>query len=145
MSRIYAFLRRHPAAADAGWSLPVVGLSLLLVLGYASPHYPGGPTWAGVLVTATAWAAVTLRRTAPGPATGLTVATVVLHVLGAVLVLPTALLLLVVVGTAAAGPLRWASRTALALALVGPWLQGSRWLVEGDPANFLVEACLLTR
>ncbi|NJQ05084.1 sensor histidine kinase [Streptomyces lonarensis] len=144
MSRIYAFLRRHPAPADAGWSLPVVGLSLLLVFGYDSPYYPGGPVWAGVLVTATAWAAVTLRRTAPGPAMWLTVATVVLHVLGAVLLLPTALLLLVVVGTAAAGPLRWASRTALALVLAGPWLHGSRWLAEGDPASFVVEACLLT-
>ncbi|NJP67310.1 sensor histidine kinase [Streptomyces spiramenti] len=144
MSRIHALLRRHPVPVDAAWSLPIVVLSSWLVLRYDSPHYPGGPAWAGLLVVATAWAAVAVRRTAPGPAMWLTVATVVLHVLGAVAVVPTAFLLLVVVHTAAAGPLRWASRTALVLALTAPWLQAARWAVEGDPGSFLVEGCVLT-
>ncbi|WP_329148079.1 sensor histidine kinase [Streptomyces sp. NBC_01456] len=145
MQRLYDFLRRHPTGVDSFWAVVLLGFSSLpLVLdGVGSMHLA-----ATVLFTLGLCLVVALRRKAPVKMLLLTAAIGVGQLIVGVKPNLSDFGMLVIAYTVASAPAapRWASRCALAGAVVGPAL--SFWRYSGDDGQSLrmsiLSAVLLT-
>ncbi|MGK5546864.1 sensor histidine kinase [Streptomyces sp. URMC 127] len=143
MHRLYDFLRRHPTGVDSFWALLLLGLGLL-----ATAEEPGASTTQTavlLLTTVSLCLVIALRRRAPVPMLLLTIASGLAQIAADVQVHTADLAMLVIVYTVASGPVRWASRLALAGGLAAPVLFLVRWPVHArNAAEFAVVVASLT-
>jgi signal transduction histidine kinase len=132
VNRIYDFIRRHPTWVDSLWAVLLLMISsvwLISAVRHDTEGMPQGPKEqiAAVPIVLALCTVVALRRRAPEKmlvlATGAGVAQVVTHVgVG-----PSDFAMLVIVFTVASRNIRWASRFALAGAMVAPTIATLRW------------------
>ncbi|WP_449479177.1 sensor histidine kinase [Streptomyces abikoensis] len=143
MHRLYDFLRRHPTGVDSFWALLLLGFSLL-----AAAEEQGASTTQTAVLLATMVSlclVIALRRRAPVPMLLLTIASGLAQIAADVQVHTGDLAMLVIVYTVASGPVRWASRLALAGGLAAPVLFLVRWPVHArNAAEFAVVVASLT-
>ncbi|CAM5454857.1 two-component sensor histidine kinase [Streptomyces abikoensis] len=141
--RLYDFLRRHPTGVDSFWALLLLGFSLL-----AAAEEQGASTTQTAVLLATMVSlclVIALRRRAPVPMLLLTIASGLAQIAADVQVHTGDLAMLVIVYTVASGPVRWASRLALAGGLAAPVLFLVRWPVHArNAAEFAVVVASLT-
>ncbi|UQA93930.1 sensor histidine kinase [Streptomyces halobius] len=142
MHRLYDFLRRHPTGVDTFWALLLLGFSGLSV---ASDVEDVNQAVAASL-TVGLCLAVALRRKAPVKMLLLTLAIGVGQVIFNILPLFANLAMFVIAYTVASSPAvpRWASRSALAGALVGPTLALWRMWTLTMGRDLLMGAALVT-
>ncbi|MFJ9415410.1 MULTISPECIES: sensor histidine kinase [unclassified Streptomyces] len=129
MQRLYDFLRRHPTGVDSFWAVLLFGFSCLWVVG----ELHGGRQIVGALCTVGLCLVIALRRKAPVQMLLLTAAIGVVQLIFGVIPYPADFAMFVITYTVASGPVRWASRCALAGALLGPAL--SVWRYADEPAR----------
>lgn len=132
MHRLYDFVRRHPTGVDSCWAVPLLMVSGLWVV--ATMHTGPdneliglAPRIASAPVALALSVVVALRRRAPEKMLLLAAGTGVVQLLADVQVGPGDFAFLVIIYTAASGRVRWASRLALAGALLAPTLAMLRW------------------
>ncbi|MFI2190194.1 sensor histidine kinase [Streptomyces sioyaensis] len=145
MQRLYDFLRRHPTGVDSFWALALLGFgSLMVVFDSAGVVHMA----AAAVFTIGLSLVVALRRKAPVKMLLLTAAIGVGQLIFGVPPTLSDFAMLVIAYTVASAPTvpRWASRCALAGALVGPALTFWRYGYdeEGRPmtANLVFTALI---
>ncbi|MEV5374377.1 sensor histidine kinase [Streptomyces nondiastaticus] len=143
MHRLYDFLRRHPTGVDSFWALLLLGLGLLAA---AEEHGASTTQTAVLLLTMVSLClAIALRRRAPVAMLLLTIVSGLAQIAADVQVHTGDLAMLVIVYTVASGPVRWASRLALAGGLAAPVLFLARWPVHSrNTAEFAIVVASLT-
>ncbi|QTZ93342.1 sensor histidine kinase [Streptomyces auratus] len=131
MQRLYDFLRRHPTGVDSFWALGLLGFGSLMVLfdRDGAVHMAA----AAVFVVGLSLV-VALRRKAPVQMLLLTGAIGVGQLITGVQPNPSDFAMLVIAYTVASAPAvpRWASRCALAGALLGPALTYWRYAYDDE-------------
>ncbi|WP_369207455.1 sensor histidine kinase [Streptomyces sp. PU-14G] len=134
MHRLYDFIRRHPTWVDSLWAVALLMLSSLWIVASMSapPEAEGLSTTsqeqiATVPVALALCAVVALRRRAPEKMLVLATGTGVAQVVVNVGPFPGNFAFLVIVFTVASRHVRWASRFALAGALLAPTISTVRW------------------
>ncbi|MFF4607621.1 sensor histidine kinase [Streptomyces sp. NPDC001339] len=145
MHRLYDFLRRHPTGVDSFWAILLLGFSLLSI---GSGEAEGKSPAPLMIFTVGLCLAVALRRKAPVQMLLLTIAIGVGQLISDTVALTANLAMFVIAYTVASSPTipRWASRSALAGAVVGPTLAVWR-LSEGSSSTVrdkLIGAVLVT-
>ncbi|KPC65990.1 sensor histidine kinase [Streptomyces chattanoogensis] len=132
MQRLYDFLRRHPTGVDSFWAVLLFGFSCLWI----AAALRGPQLIAGALFAVGLSLVVALRRKAPEKMLLLTAAIGVGQLVFRVQAGIPDIAMFAIVYTVASGPVRWASRCALAGALVGPALSVWRFsdMPSGQPA-----------
>ncbi|MFI9262361.1 sensor histidine kinase [Streptomyces sioyaensis] len=131
MQRLYDFLRRHPTGVDSFWALGLLGFgSLMVVFDRAGAVHMAA---AAVFVIGLSLV-VALRRKAPVQMLLLTAAIGVGQLIIGVQPNPSDFAMLVIAYTVASAPAvpRWASRCALAGALLGPALTYWRYAYDDE-------------
>ncbi|MFI1741415.1 sensor histidine kinase [Streptomyces sioyaensis] len=131
MQRLYDFLRRHPTGVDSFWALGLLGFgSLMVVFDRAGAVHMAA---AAVFVVGLSLV-VALRRKAPVQMLLLTAAIGVGQLITGVQPNPSDFAMLVIAYTVASAPAvpRWASRCALAGALLGPALTYWRYAYDDE-------------
>ncbi|MEU7434440.1 sensor histidine kinase [Streptomyces sioyaensis] len=131
MQRLYDFLRRHPTGVDSFWALGLLGFgSLMVVFDRAGAVHMAA---AAVFVVGLSLV-VALRRKAPVQMLLLTAAIGVGQLIIGVQPNPSDFAMLVIAYTVASAPAvpRWASRCALAGALLGPALTYWRYAYDDE-------------
>ncbi|MFG2865844.1 sensor histidine kinase [Streptomyces sioyaensis] len=131
MQRLYDFLRRHPTGVDSFWALGLLGFgSLMVVFDRAGAVHMAA---AAVFVVGLTLV-VALRRKAPVQMLLLTAAIGVGQLITGVQPNPSDFAMLVIAYTVASAPAvpRWASRCALAGALLGPALTYWRYAYDDE-------------
>ncbi|MFF4217221.1 two-component sensor histidine kinase [Streptosporangium nondiastaticum] len=143
MHRLYDFLRRHPTGVDSFWALLLLGLGLLAA---AEEHGASTTQTAVLLLTMVSLClAIALRRRAPVAMLLVTIVSGLAQIAADVQVHTGDLAMLVIVYTVASGPVRWASRLALAGGLAAPVLFLARWPVHSrNTAEFAIVVASLT-
>ncbi|WP_223268440.1 sensor histidine kinase [Streptosporangium nondiastaticum] len=141
--RLYDFLRRHPTGVDSFWALLLLGLGLLAA---AEEHGASTTQTAVLLLTMVSLClAIALRRRAPVAMLLVTIVSGLAQIAADVQVHTGDLAMLVIVYTVASGPVRWASRLALAGGLAAPVLFLARWPVHSrNTAEFAIVVASLT-
>ncbi|AJT65348.1 sensor histidine kinase [Streptomyces chattanoogensis] len=129
MQRLYDFLRRHPTGVDSFWAVLLFGFSCLWI----AAALRGPQLIAGALFAVGLSLVVALRRKAPEKMLLLTAAIGVGQLVFRVQAGIPDIAMFAIVYTVASGPVRWASRCALAGALVGPAL--SVWRFSDMPSD----------
>ncbi|MFI9079031.1 sensor histidine kinase [Streptomyces sioyaensis] len=126
MQRLYDFLRRHPTGVDSFWALALLGFSALWV---ASDGPRGMRTAVAAVFALGLCLVVALRRKAPVPMLLLTAAIGVGQLIFGFQPNISDFAMLVIAYTVASAPTvpRWASRCALAGALLSPALSFWRY------------------
>ncbi|MEE1942590.1 sensor histidine kinase [Streptomyces sp. TRM 70361] len=132
MYRVYEFIRRHPTWVDSLWALVLLAMSAgWLVSVIAAPEPPVKQSEvqliASVPIVLALCTAVALRRRAPERMLLLTAGTGMAEVVTGAFPVPANFAMLVIVFTNASRGRRWASRLALAGALVAPTISALRW------------------
>ncbi|GAA2413630.1 sensor histidine kinase [Streptomyces glaucosporus] len=152
MHRLYEFIRRHPALVDGLWALVLFGLSATWLLTLMS-HPPSARSLgqgevqqaASVPVILALCTVVALRRRAPEKMLVLAVGTGLAEVVTGAFPVPANFALLVIVFTNASRNVRWASRLALAGALIAPVVHTLRWPNKGqDVAGAVLGTVFMT-
>ncbi|MCF3174427.1 sensor histidine kinase [Streptomyces sioyaensis] len=131
MQRLYDFLRRHPTGVDSFWALGLLGFgSLMVVFDRAGAVHMA----AAAVFTIGLSLVVALRRKAPVQMLLLTGAIGVGQLITGVEPNPSDFAMLVIAYTVASAPAvpRWASRCALAGALLGPALTYWRYAYDDE-------------
>ncbi|MFH9419872.1 sensor histidine kinase [Streptomyces sp. NPDC017529] len=142
MQRLYDFFRRHPTGVDTFWAVLLFGFNSLELVSSATLH--GGLNTAVKLCLAIAMCVVVaLRRKAPDKMLLLAVATGVAQLVFDIPPNLSNFAMMVIIYTVASGTKRWASRVALAGALLGPVLAAVRYGNGPTPRN-LMEALFIT-
>lgn len=131
MQRLYDFLRRHPTGVDSFWALGLLGFGTLMV---AFDHAGGVHMAAAAVFTIGLSLVVALRRKAPVQMLLLTAAIGVGQLIMGVEPYFSDVAMLVIAYTVASAPAvpRWASRCALAGALLGPALTYWRYSYDDE-------------
>ncbi|MFF4955254.1 sensor histidine kinase [Streptomyces chattanoogensis] len=129
MQRLYDFLRRHPTGVDSFWAVLLFGFSCLWI----AAALRGPQLIAGAVFAVGLSLVVALRRKAPEKMLLLTAAIGVGQLVFRVQAGVPDIAMFAIVYTVASGPVRWASRCALAGALVGPAL--SVWRFSDMPSD----------
>ncbi|MFH8407995.1 sensor histidine kinase [Streptomyces sp. NPDC018019] len=125
MQRLYDFFRRHPTGVDTFWAVLLFGFNCLALVASVDAQ-SDLRTGADALVVIAMCLVVALRRKAPGKMLLLSVVVGLCQVAFGVQPSPADFAMLVIIYTVASGTSRWASRTALVGALLGPPLYGVR-------------------
>ncbi|REK88864.1 sensor histidine kinase [Streptomyces inhibens] len=129
MQRLYDFFRRHPTGVDTFWAVLLLGFSSLwLVSEVRGVHQP-----IATLFTIGLCLVIALRRKYPEKMLLLTAAIGIGQLIFGIPFNPGDFAMFVITYTVASGTTRWASRCALAGALVGPAL--SLWRFSAGPAD----------
>ncbi|MBM4794298.1 sensor histidine kinase [Streptomyces sioyaensis] len=131
MQRLYDFLRRHPTGVDSFWAFALLGFSTLWV---ASDGPRGMRTAVAAVFAVGLCLVVALRRKAPVPMLLLTAAIGAGQLIFGIEPNISDFAMLVIAYTVASAPTvpRWASRCALAGALVSPALTFWRYAYEDE-------------
>ncbi|PJE96303.1 two-component sensor histidine kinase [Streptomyces carminius] len=132
MYRVYEFIRRHPTWVDSLWAVVLLAMSAgWLVSVIAAPEPPVEQSEAQLIasgpIVLALCAVVALRRRAPERMLLLTAGAGVAEVATGAFPVPANFAMLVIVFTNASRGRRWASRLALAGALVAPTISALRW------------------
>lgn len=133
MNRLYDFIRRHPTWVDSAWAvLLLLASSVWIVAGItANPAngLPQGPVEqiASVPIALALSATVALRRRFPEKMLLVATGTGVAQVITNVSPFPGNFAFLVIIFTVASRHTRWASRFALAGAILAPTIDQLRW------------------
>ncbi|WP_030066162.1 sensor histidine kinase [Streptomyces natalensis] len=129
MQRLYDFLRRHPTGVDTFWAVLLLGFSSLWI----AASIPGAKTAIAAVLTVGLCLVVALRRKAPVKMLLLTAVIGVCQLIfGISASIPDAAMFAITYTVASAPTTaRWASRCALAGALLGPAL--SVWRFQNFP------------
>lgn len=124
VQRLYDFLRRHPTGVDTFWAVLLLGFS-----GLWATTESGSPRIFGVIFSVGLCLVIALRRKAPVKMLLLTAAVGVGQLITGVQIVPADFAMFVIAYTVASAPAvpRWASRCALAGALIGPALSTIRF------------------
>ncbi|KOU00002.1 histidine kinase [Streptomyces rimosus subsp. pseudoverticillatus] len=125
VQRLYDFFRRHPTGVDTFWAVLLFGVSSLTLVASADTQ-SDLRTVADALVDIAMCLVVALRRKAPGQMLLLAIVVGLCQLGADVQPRPSNLAMLVIIYTVASGTRRWASRTALGGALIGPTLYAVR-------------------
>ncbi|MEU2793097.1 sensor histidine kinase [Streptomyces sp. NPDC007100] len=142
MQRLYDFFRRHPTGVDTFWAVLLFGVNSLELVSSATAH--SGLNTAVKLCLAVALSVVVaLRRKAPEKMLLLAVAAGIVVLACDISPNMSAFAILVIIYTVASGTRRWASRVALAGALIGPVLSVVRF-GNGPTLRSIPEALFLT-
>ncbi|MFC5145038.1 sensor histidine kinase [Streptomyces aureoversilis] len=143
MHRLYDFLRRHPTGVDTFWAVLLFGISMLAT---AEEHGVSGTQQAvNVVTVVTLSLVIALRRRAPVPMLFLAIASGLAQLAADVQGTIADIAMLAIVYTVASGPVRWASRLALAGGLAAPVLFLLRWpLVDRGIGSVLISLAFLT-
>lgn len=132
MNRVYEFLRRHPTWVDGSWAFCILLLSTPWLVS-APADVVGADGWqrvAGGAIALLFAVVLTLRRRYPEKMLLLATAGGLLQLAIGTFVMPANFALLVIVYTVAARTVVWASRYALAGALLAPVCAVLRWPSE---------------
>ncbi|MFG2139128.1 sensor histidine kinase [Streptomyces sp. NPDC048650] len=127
MQRLYDFLRRHPTGVDTFWAVLLFGFTCLWIVSETGD----ARQIIAAIFTIGLCAVVALRRRAPVQMLLLTAAIGVGQLVFKIPTNPGDFALFVITYTVASGTVRWASRCALAGALISPAL--SVWRFSDSP------------
>lgn len=126
MQRLYDFFRRHPTGVDTFWAVLLFGCNCLMLVASADVQSETR-TLLEALVVAAMCLTVALRRKAPEKMLLLSILVGLCQIVFDVEPNPSNFAMLATIYTVASGTRRWASRTALVGALVGPTLYAVRY------------------
>ncbi|MDB1086656.1 sensor histidine kinase [Streptomyces sp. ACA25] len=144
MNRFYEFLRRHPTWVDGFWGFVLLGPGAIWVIVEAGERPRPGLWVAGAVLTVLALTlVVTVRRRWPRQMLLLSTAVGLFQLLADVPPNPGNLAFLIIIYTVASRTTRWASRYALAAALLAPTVAAARW-AEQTPGGSLAATVLDT-
>ncbi|NSC23166.1 sensor histidine kinase [Streptomyces albus subsp. chlorinus] len=152
MNRLYDFIRRHPTLVDSLWAAFLLMTSSLWILALVSSPPGGSELVSGTdekiaigPVTLALCLVVALRRRAPEKMLLLATGTGLVQVAADVSPFPGDFAFLVIIFTVASRHTRWASRFALAGALLAPTIDALRWPTpRGDLTGQLFGTLFMT-